>query len=268
MQSPPVLSIPMLSATNYADWFVACTTAAKKCLPTNGALGGLGFILSTEEYTALNNGESFTPAEKPEVVTKTETCHLQSVYDREQIALASLTAAIFDSIPAATKQAWTGYHIRFGSSFIPLPTMQSLKKIPEGTSPTEPLKIYLLNLPLTLSQPSLPVMALQHASARLLHESLPTWVATVPPPPVDTMVLLLLQPTPHLNYGMRSSVPFRKSFHPCWQLPLRVHHRLLVQPLRLCSQAMIVHMMCHPQVLTVIYTAGLMAWAATPPSTV
>jgi len=57
------------------------------------------------------------------VVTKTETCHLQSVYDREQIALASLTAAIFDSIPAATKQACTGYDIRFGSSFIPLPTM-------------------------------------------------------------------------------------------------------------------------------------------------
>ena len=123
MQPPPVLSIPILSATNYADWFVACTTAAKKCLPTNGPLGGLGFILSTEEYTALNNGERFSPAEKPSVVTKTEQCHLQSVYDREQIALATLTNAIYDSIPEATRQACTGYSIRFGSSFIPLPIM-------------------------------------------------------------------------------------------------------------------------------------------------
>ena len=117
------LAIPQLTGTNYCEWNVACTAAAKKCLPTNGPLGGLGLLLSPSEFAELNNGTPYAFAIKPHGVTNQSSAHAQMVYDREQTALGSLTAAVFESIPVPTKQACAGYHTQYGTSFIALHTM-------------------------------------------------------------------------------------------------------------------------------------------------
>ena len=119
------LAVPPLTGTNYCDWSVACTTAAKKCLPTNGPLGGLGLLLAPSDYAALNAGTPYTLAVKPNAVTNQATAHAQLVYDREQTALGTLTAAIFESIPLPTKQACSGYHPQYGTSFIALHQMMA-----------------------------------------------------------------------------------------------------------------------------------------------
>ena len=118
------LTIPALNASNYHDWRVACTTAAKQCLPTNGPLGGLGLLLPRAEFEELT-GEPYTIATKPGQVTNATTTHQQVVYDREQVALGVLTAAVFESIPPATQQACPGYNAMYGTSFVELPTMMS-----------------------------------------------------------------------------------------------------------------------------------------------
>ena len=120
-----MLSVPRLSAVNYHEWRIACTMAAKKCLPTNGCLGGLGLLLPTAEFTTLNNNVPYERAVPPRNVTSTAHAHLQAVYDREQIALGALTSTIFESVPVATQQACPGYHAQYGTSFIPLPDMMS-----------------------------------------------------------------------------------------------------------------------------------------------
>ena len=124
-QQPGHLTIPVLTASNYHEWRLSCTTAAKQCLPTNGPLGGLGILLPPTEYAELNNNEPYTLAVKPPSVTNAQHTHLQSVYDREQVAIGALTAAVFGSIPMATQQSCPGYHAMYGTSFVPLPTMMS-----------------------------------------------------------------------------------------------------------------------------------------------
>ena len=121
--TPPNLSIPALNETNFSTWLVATTSAAKKALPTNGPLGGLGLLLPPREYAALNQNEEFVPAVKPATVSNAETTYKQATYDREQVALAALTAAVYDSLPMATLQACPGYDPTFGASFISLPRM-------------------------------------------------------------------------------------------------------------------------------------------------
>ena len=119
----PSLNIPKLTDTNFNAWLVATTSAAKKSLPTNGPLGGLGLLLPAAEYAALNSNQAFVPAVRPANVTNSATTHEQAIYDREQIALATLTSSVFDSLPLATVQACPGYDHTYGTSFIPLPTM-------------------------------------------------------------------------------------------------------------------------------------------------
>ena len=109
---------------NYHDWRLACTTAAKQCLPTNGPLGGLGLLLPPSEFETLS-GERYVLAAKPATVTNASTTHQQVVYDREQVALGALQAAVFASIPLATQQACPGYNAMYGTSFVALPTMMS-----------------------------------------------------------------------------------------------------------------------------------------------
>ena len=123
LQQPYHLTIPVLTASNYHAWRLATITAAKKALPTNGPLGGLGLLLPIDEFAALNFNEPYVPAIKPPSVSNATNTHQQAVYDREQIALGSLTAAVYDSIPTATQQACPGYHALYGTSFIPLPAM-------------------------------------------------------------------------------------------------------------------------------------------------
>jgi len=86
-------TIPVLTASNYHDWRLACTTAAKQCLPTNGPLGGLGLLLPHAEFEELS-GERYVLAAKPANVTNAGTTHLQVVYDRERVALGALQAAV------------------------------------------------------------------------------------------------------------------------------------------------------------------------------
>ena len=117
-------TIPVLTASNYHDWRLACTTAAKQCLPTNGPLGGLGLLLPHAEFEELS-GERYVLAAKPANVTNAGTTHLQVVYDRERVALGALQAAVYASIPLATQQACPGYHAMYGTSFVDLPTMMS-----------------------------------------------------------------------------------------------------------------------------------------------
>ena len=119
----PTLIIPLLTETNFNAWLVATTSAAKKALPTHGPLGGLGLLLSDTEYRALNSNAPFVPASKPASVTNSATTYEQATYDREQVALASLTSAVYDSLPLATVQSCPGYDPTFGPSFIDLRDM-------------------------------------------------------------------------------------------------------------------------------------------------
>lgn len=130
--TPPALCIPQLSSVSFSAWHIACTQAATKCLPTNGPLGGLGLLLPDEEFALLNDGNSYVVAVRPQTVSNTNTSHQQMVFDREQIALGSLTHAIFDSIPLATKQCCPGYNATYGTSFIPLPSMMSHVRLKYG----------------------------------------------------------------------------------------------------------------------------------------
>jgi len=116
-------SIPRLTPFNFTEWHLACTEAAKQCLPTNGPLGGLGLLLPSDTYAALNQGEPYTLATKPAAVTNTDTAHRQKIFDREQQALGSLTRAVFESIPIPTQQSAPGYNHTYGNSFISLPAM-------------------------------------------------------------------------------------------------------------------------------------------------
>ena len=118
---PP--SLPRLTAFNFNEWHVACTVAAKQVLPTNGPLGGLGLLLPADDYAALNNDQPYVLAAKPDEVTNTARAFQQKVYDREQQALGTLTAAVYDTIPISTQQSCTGYSSMYGSAFIPLPAM-------------------------------------------------------------------------------------------------------------------------------------------------
>ena len=89
-----MLVIPPLTSSNYTEWIVACTSAAKKCLPTNGPLGGMGLLLSTEEYTHLS-GNAYEPAVKPTTVNNAQYTHQQAVYDREQVCACLPNACHF-----------------------------------------------------------------------------------------------------------------------------------------------------------------------------
>ena len=113
----------MLTASNYHEWRLATTTVAKKVLPTNGPLGGLGLLLPSDEFAVLNRNQPYEYAVKPPSVSNAQHTHQQAVYDREQVALGALTGAVFDSIPTATQQACPGYHALYGPSFISLPDM-------------------------------------------------------------------------------------------------------------------------------------------------
>ena len=121
--TPPSLSIPTLTDDNYPAWLAAATTAAKKVLPTQGPLGGLGLLLPTEDYKALNAGQDFLPATKPGQVTNAATTYEQLTYDREVQALATLTSSVYDSLPRATRQSCPGYDATYGDTFISLPIM-------------------------------------------------------------------------------------------------------------------------------------------------
>ena len=118
-----VPSIPRLTPFNFTEWHLACTEAAKQCLPTNGPLGGLGLLLPKDAYADLNKGEPYTLATKPPSVSNTDTAHRQKIFDREQQALGSLTRAVFESIPIPTQQSAPGYNHTYGNSFITLPDM-------------------------------------------------------------------------------------------------------------------------------------------------
>ena len=115
-------SIPRLTPFNFNEWHVACTVAAKQVLPTNGPLGGLGLLLPSDAYTELN-GHAYVLATKPDEVTNTAQAHQQKIFDREQQALGTLTAAVYDTIPIPTQQSCAGYSPVYGSTFIPLPEM-------------------------------------------------------------------------------------------------------------------------------------------------
>ena len=122
-QPPSHLNIPVLTASNYHVWRLATTSAGKKALPTNGPLGGLGLLLPSDEFAALNDNQPYELAVRPANVTNATNTYQQACYDREQVALGTLTAAVYDSIPTATQQACPGYHALYGTSFIPLPIM-------------------------------------------------------------------------------------------------------------------------------------------------
>ena len=115
--------IPKLTNDNYDQWLTAATTAAQQALPTNGRLGGLGLLLPPEEYTPLNNGQPFAPAQKHIAVTNAATTHEQLAYDREQLARAGLAQAIFASIPRGTLMTCPGYDPTYGPTFLDLPTL-------------------------------------------------------------------------------------------------------------------------------------------------
>ena len=104
MTTSSPLSIPRLTAFNFSEWHKACTEAAKQCLPTNGRLGGLGLLLPRDDFAALNNGDAYTKATKPDAVSNAATTFQQKVHDREQQALAALTTAVM------TVHLWECFH--------------------------------------------------------------------------------------------------------------------------------------------------------------
>ena len=124
MTTPPhQFSIPKLTNDNYDQWLTATSTAAQQALPTNGKLGGLGLLLPPDEYAAMNQNQPFVPATKPVAVTNAATTHEQLAYDREQLARAALSQAIYASLPPGTLMTAPGYDPTYGASFLELPAL-------------------------------------------------------------------------------------------------------------------------------------------------